>query len=253
MTLKVFAAASILALAACSGGGGSDSAQPSPAPAPVANAEGLWSGSDSTSRSVTGIVLQDGTYWILYSIPHVAAVLGGVIQGSGTSLNGSFSSSDGVDFNVEGQGVNNATISASYVTKQTLNGSVAYPALNQAYTFTSAYDPAYEQTPAISAIAGTYSGISSVPGTNEVTSIVITSPGVIAGAGTGGCKFLGTVTPRARGNAYDLSIAFGGGACSSGTSKVTGIGYFDSVAKRFYVAALNQSRSNGLLYLGIKL
>src|SRR5471032_2974655 len=98
MKLKALAAVSILALAACGGGGGSDSAQPSAAPAPVANAEGLWSGSDTTSRSVTGIVLQDGTYWILYSIPHVAAVLGGVIQGTGTSQNGSFSSSDGVDF-----------------------------------------------------------------------------------------------------------------------------------------------------------
>lgn len=253
MILRALAAASILVLAACSGGGGSDSAAPSSPPAPIANAEGLWSGTDSTSRSVTGMVLQDGTYWILYSIPHVAAVLGGVIQGSGSSLNGSFSSSDGVDFNVEGQGVNNATLSASYVTRQTLNGSVAYPALNQAYTFTSAYDPAYEQTPAISAIAGTYSGISSVPGTNEVTSVVITSPGVIAGAGTGGCKFLGTVTPRARGNVYDLSIAFSGGACSSGTSKVTGIGYYDSVAKRFYAGALNQARTSGLLYLGIRL
>jgi hypothetical protein len=253
MTLKALATAWILALTACSGGGGSDSSAPPPPPAPVANAEGLWNGIDSTSRSVTGIVLSDGTYWIVYSIPHVAAVLGGVVQGTGTSLNGSFSSSDGVDFNVEGQGVNNATISASYVTKQTLNGSVTYPALNQVYTFTSAYDPAYEQTPAISAIAGTYSGISSVLGTNEVTSIVLTAPGVIAGAGTGGCKFLGTVAPRSRGNVYDLSISFGGGACSSGTSKVTGIGYFDSVAKRFYVAALNSSRSNGLLYLGIKL
>jgi hypothetical protein len=253
MNLKALAAASIFALAACSGGGGSDNAAPPSPPAPIANAEGLWSGTDSTSRSVTGIVFEDGTYWILYSIPHVAAVLGGVIQGTGTSLNGSFSSSSGVDFNVEGQGVNNATLSASYATRQTLNGSVAYPALNQTYTFTSAYDPAYEQTPAISAIAGTYSGISSVTGTNEVTSIVITAPGVIAGVGTGGCKFLGTVAPRSRGNAYDLSITFGGGACSSGTSKVTGIGYFDAVAKRFYVAALNSARTNGLLYLGLKL
>ncbi|HEY5579966.1 MAG TPA: hypothetical protein VIK56_02210 [Rhodoferax sp.] len=49
------------------------------------------------------------------------------IQGTGTSLNGSFSSSDGIDFNFSGQSINIATLSASYMTKQSFNGSVSYP------------------------------------------------------------------------------------------------------------------------------
>lgn len=246
--IKVFAMAWILALAACGGSGGNGGAAPAP---PAPSAEGLWTGSTSTSRSVTGIVLDDGTYWVLYSVPHVSALIAGVVQGKGTSLNGSFSSSDGIDFNLEGQGINNTTLSASYVAKQSFNGSVTYPNLNQAFTFTSSYNTGYEQTPSVSAIAGTYIGLASVAGSNELITIVVSAPGVIVGTGTGGCQFLGAAVPRAKGNLYDLSVVIGG-ACPNGASAVTGIGYFDSSAKRLYVAALNKSRSNGLIFVGIK-
>src|SRR5450759_4944261 len=159
--IKAFAMSWILALAACGGSGGNGGAAPAP---PVPSAEGLWIGSTSTSRSVTGIVLNDGTYWVLYSLPHVSALIAGVVQGTGASLNGSFSSSDGIDFNLEGQGINNATLSASYMAKKSLNGSVTYPNLNQAFTFTSSYNSDYDQTPSVSVIAGTYVGPASVNG-----------------------------------------------------------------------------------------
>jgi hypothetical protein len=249
--IKAFAMSWILALAACGGSSGNGGAAPAPEPAP--SAEGLWNGSTSTSRSVTGIVLDDGTYWILYSVPHVSALVAGVVQGTGTSLNGSFSSSDGIDFNLEGQGINNATLSASYMAKQSFNGSVTYPNLNPAFTFTSSYNSDYDQTPSVSAIAGTYVGLASVAGSNELITIVISSPGVVAGTGgTSGCQYLGTAVPRAKGNLYDLSLVFGGGACSGGTSAALFRSYFDSSAKRLYVAALNKSRSNGLVFVGIK-
>ena len=201
---------------------------------------------------MTSIVLDNGTYWLLYSVPHVSALVAGVVQGTGSSLNGSFSSSDGIDFNLEGQGINSATLSASYVARQSFNGSVAYPDPNQAFTFTGAYDAEYDQTPSAAAIAGTYTGIASVVGSNELTTIAVSSSGVVVGTGTGGCKFLGTAAPRTKGNLYDLSVVFGGGVCSGGTSAVTGIGYLDASAKRLYVAALNKSRSNGLIFSGIK-
>src|SRR5665647_2276154 len=109
--IKAFAMSWMLVLTACGGGGGSGGT----ATVPVADAQGLWNGSTSTSRSVTGIVLDDGSYWLLYSIPNVSSLIAGFVQGAGTSLNGSFSSSDAIDFNLSGQGVNNATVSASYI------------------------------------------------------------------------------------------------------------------------------------------
>lgn len=247
----------VVLVAGCGGGGGGNGGATLMPPAP--SAEGLWIGNTSTSRSVTSIVLDDGTYWVLYSIPHVSALIAGVVQGTGTSLNGSFSSSDGVDFNLEGQGINNATVSASYLAKQNLNGSVTYLTLNQAFTFTSSYNSDYDQSPSVSAIAGTYIGPGSVKGGDELTTITISSPGVVVGTGieigTGavGCRLVGTVLPRAKGNLYDLSVDVSGvGACASGPGTVKGIGYFDASAKRLYLAALNKSRSNGLIFVGIK-
>ena len=249
--LEVLAVSCVLALAAC-GGGGAGGGNGGAAPVPGPSAEGLWIGSTSTSRTLTGFVLDSGTYWVLYSVPHVSALIAGVVQGTGTSVDGSFSSSDGMDFNVEGQRINNATVSASYVPKQTFTGSMTYPTTNPAFTFTSSYNSDYDQIPSVSAVVGTYTGIASVAGSDELTTIVVSSPGVVAGTGTGGCTFLGTAVPRAKGNLYDLSVVFGGGNCSSGTSAVAGIGYFDASAKRLYIAALNKSRSNGLIFVGIK-
>jgi hypothetical protein len=239
----------VLALAACGGSGGDGGTAP---PQSASGAEGLWIGSTSESRSLIGIVPDNGSYWMLYSVPHASSFIAGVVQGTASSVNGSFSSADGIDFNVEGQGIKAATLSASYVPRQGLDGSVSYPALNQAFTFTSSYNSDYDQAPSASAIAGTYTGIASVASSNELTTLVVGAQGVVAGTGSGGCKFLGTAVPRAKGNLYDLSLVFGGGVCPSGTSAVAGIGYFDSGAKRLYVAALNKSRSDGLIFVGIK-
>ncbi len=245
--IKVLAVSWLLALAACGGSGNSGTP-----PAPLISAEGLWAGSTSTSRTVTGIVLDNGTYWLLYSVPNVSALTAGFIQGTGTSLNGSFSSSDGVDFNISGQGINNATVSASYATKQSLNGSATYANPNSTYTFTSAYNADYDKTPSLSAIAGNYLGIASVAGSNEAITMVINPQGLVAGTGTSSCQYAGLVVPRAKGNLYDLSLVISGSNCATGTSSVTGIGYFDAGAKRLYLAALNSARSNGLVFDGVK-
>ena len=251
--IQVCAVSMTLALTACGGGGrGGSTSTSAAAPAPATTAEGLWIGSTSSSRSVTGIVLDDGTYWVLYSAPNNSTVIAGAVQGTGTSLNGSFSSSDGKDFNLEGLGINNATVSSSYVTKQSFNGVVTYSGLNQAITFTSTYNMAYDQIPNLSTIAGTYTGSAAVLAGTESATVNITSSGAINGSGASGCQFTGTATPRTKGNVYDLSVTFGGGVCSNGSSTVNGIGYFDSTPKRLYGVAVNSSRSNGLIFVGTK-
>jgi hypothetical protein len=242
----------VLILAACGSGGGNGGS--APPPQPVSSAEGLWIGSTSASRSVIGIVLDNGIYWILYSLPHAGSIIAGVVQGTASSVNGSFASSDGIDFNLEGQGISSATVSASYLVTQSLNGSVTYTNLNPAYTFTSSYNSDYGQTPFVSAIAGNYLGLASVAGSNEAITIAVSSQGVVAGTGgSSGCQYLGTAQPRAKGNLYDVAVVIGGGgACAGGTNAVTGIGYFDASAKRLYITALNKSRSNGLIFVGIR-
>jgi len=245
--IKAFSMSWLLALVACGGGGNGGAAS-----VPATSAEGLWSGSTSISRTVTSIVLENGTYWML-PVPTISAPNASFVQGTGGSLNGVFSSSDGIDFNLAGPGISNATVSANYVAKQSFTGSVSYPNQNQSFTFTSLYNADYEQTPSVTAIIGNYAGVISMTGNNDLATLAVSFDGVVVGTGlTSGCQFVGTVLPRARGNLYVVLGAFRGGACANDASAVTGIGYFDSSAKRLHLAALDNSRSKGFSFVGIK-
>ncbi len=237
----------LVILAGCGGGGGGS---PAATPPPATTAEGLWSGTTSDFRTMTGVVLNSGAFWVIYSSPNNSATVGGLIEGTGASLNGNFSSSDAKDFSMEGTGIVGATMSSSYVAKQTLNGSISYPTLNQVSTFVSTYNTAYDQTPSLATIAGTYTGsVFQVMGTEGAT-VTVTSSGTLSGTGGTGCQFTGTVAPDAHGNVYDLTVTFGGGVCSNGTSTETGVGYFNAAKKTFYGAALNSARTNGFIFVG---
>jgi hypothetical protein len=195
-------------------------------------AEGLWIGNTSTLRKMTGLVLDDGTFWIFYTGgPGRFSTTEGFIQGTGTSRAGSFSSSNGQDFNFAGLGINNVTVSASFQERQSFNGLVSYPA--QGVSFTSEYRDTYEQAPSLDTIAGTYdSGFS------------INSSGVMRGEFSSGCRFEGNVSPRKKGNVYDLSLTH---ACAAGTTTATGIGYYNPDTKIFYAAAIAGNGSPLLL------
>ncbi|MFC3107210.1 hypothetical protein ACFOFO_04390 [Undibacterium arcticum] len=238
-------------LGAC-GGGGSVSFNTSPPPA--GPSEGLWQGSTSSARTITTFVLDNGVFWILYSGsgPNPGTGIAGLIQGSGTSINGSFSSADAKDVNLEGQGIGAATVSASYVAKTSFNGTIFYPNLNQTVSFASNYNIAYEQAPSVATLAGSYTGIASTAGATDAAIVRIDASGNLNGIGTSGCQFAGTASPHARGNLYDLSITFKGGACSNGSNTLTGIAYYDAAARRLYNVALNSERSSGFIYVGLK-
>lgn len=244
-----FSSVSIL-VGGCGGGGGGSG---SSTPAPVTTAEGMWTGTTSTNRTVNGFVLDDGTYWVLYSATNDSNIIAGGVQGSSTSTNGNFTSSNARDFNQEGLGILPATISGSYFAKQSLNGLIDYPTLNQNVTFTSTYNSSYDTTPSLANLAGTYSGSGTVNGGTETATLTITAGGSITGSGVSGCQFSGTATPRSKGNVYNISITFGGGVCSNGTNTVTGIGYIDSTLTRVWGAALNVARDNGFIFYGTKL
>lgn len=246
VSATVLLVSALLGLAGC-GGGGDGESTPSGS---STTAEGLWLGTTSTARTVTGIVLDTGSFWFLYSLPNNSSIIAGGVQGTASFTGGTFSSSDARDFNLEGAGINNATIAGNYVVKQSLNGNITYPSLNQASGFNSVYDPAYELTPSLANIAGSYTGTASVLGGTENATVTISQTGSLSGVGSSGCTFNGTVAPRAKGNVYDVIVTFGGGVCSNGNSTVTGIGYFDAGAKRLYSAAVNSTRTNGFIYVG---
>lgn len=258
MFLRALALSPIVFIAAtlpgCGGGGGSSTpAVGTSSPAvQAASVEGLYVGTTNSNRTVTGIVLGDGTYYVLYSPPGSSSLIAGVVQGTGTTNGNSFTSTDAKDFNLEGLGILNASVSTSFAAKTNLNGSVSYPAQNQTVTFATTYDTDYDTTPAISTIAGTYSGQSAVVGGSENASVTISSTGAVSGRGNSGCTFTGQATPRTHGSVYDLTVTFGSPPCANANTTTNGIGYYRSSTKRLYGVGLNANRSNGFIYVGLK-
>lgn len=252
MKTSVLAVASIFSasLMGC-GGGGSGSAS-APQQQATTIPEGLYAGTTNGGRTITGLILDDGTYYVVYSVANNPSLIAGVVQGTGTALNGSFSSSNGKDINLEGLGVLSANVSASYVLSTSFNGSAAYPSLNQTTTFTSTYDKKYELVPSLATIAGTYSGAAGSPTGSESATLTISASGTVTGRGSSGCIFSGTVTPRSKGNVYNATITFGGAPCLFANTAVTGGAYFDATTKRLYAVGMKAARDTGFIFSGGK-
>ena len=252
MAIPVFGLFFLASLAACSSEGDTSSAPP--APLPAASAEGFWSGTTNTNRTITGVVLDNGVYWVLYSSIGAPSTVAGLIQGDSSSQNGVFSSTNAKDFNLEGLGILNATINGSYTTKQSLNGTIAYQVGGLTTSFTTTYDSDYDLVPDMNAAAGTYTG--PITATETVT-VDVLSNGDISGRSTSGgtivCTFSGSFSPRARGNVFDITVTFHGqSGCDNGADTVNGIATYDGGTKTLYSAALNDDRTKGFIFIGTK-
>jgi len=240
----------LASLSACSGG---DPSAPSPTTPPTASAEGLWTGTTTTNRTVKGLVLDDGSFWLLYSEDQNPSFITGAVHGATTIQSGSAISSSAKDFNVERPGVPvfGATLSGDYTTKQTLDGTI----LDQTggkMIFTTTYDPNYEQVPDINTVAGIYTG---PVAKNETAEVTVFSTGKISGKSNSvpACTFDGSFVPRKGGNAFDVTLIFGGQpTCSNGSDTVRGVAFYDTVTNKLYSAAFNDAKPNGSVFLGTR-
>jgi len=233
--------------AACGGGYGESHIDSLPEPT-ASSAEGLWTGATPTSRSVTGLVLHDGSYWVFYTAKGNPNVLAGLVQGTGTSHSGSFGSSNTRDFNVEGAGIRAATMSGTYVPKKSFHATIAY-FTGDTESFTSTYDADSESAPNLNLMAGTYAGLRA---DNHTVTVTVDSAATLSGHSTDGCTFAGTLSPRAKGNVLYTSVTFEGGACRHGTETVTGVACYDAATHRLYSAALDNARTTSFIFLGTK-
>lgn len=244
----VFVVAAVLA--ACGGGGGGGDSAP-----PAGTAEGMWTGTTSTHRSFTGFVLDDGTYYIFYSAANLPAVSAGFVQGNSSSSGGAFSSVNARDFNFEGLGVLTATISGNYIARQSLSGTISYASAPS--TFSAGFNPAYDAIPSIATIAATYTTALSAATpdpTNSVDfpSLTISSSGSVSGSYSSGCTFSGSATPRARGNAYDVTVTFSSASCMFPGQTFSGLAYFDPAKHSLFTALTDPARAAGMLLLATK-
>lgn len=229
-------------------GGGSGGGGTLPDPP---TAEGLWTGTTSDNRLLVGHVLADGSYYIIYSYISNSLLIAGAIQGKGSSLNGSFASSDARDYDFISRNMKPITVSASYQLKQSLSGSLSYLA-GGAQTFSSVYVASYEQSASLSAASGSYSGSLANLQDLQQSTFTLASNGTISISSNNGCLASGTATPRSRGNLFDVTLQFGPAPCSTPSQSFSGIGYYTPLEKRFRLLAPSPDRNNATLFVGSK-
>jgi hypothetical protein len=218
-----------------------------PQAAGAATAEGLYFGSMTGGSSFYALVLDDGTYYVIYTIPNTNTIAG-VAYGSVTSANGLFTSSTGLDFAI-GYGVFPFAMSGTYVPQTSISGAATENGANT--QFTGSYVSAYQQPASLASLAGSYAGsVASSVGWGSAT-VAISANGTFIGSGPG-CSFNGTASPRGSVNVFNLSIHFQGGQCLFGTSTLMGVGFYDASSRTLYAAAPNATRTDGFLFIGGK-
>lgn len=229
--------------AARPGNGGGDVTDP-------AAAAGLWEGSTSNGRRTLGAVLSNGSYWFFYSAMGDPSRLAGMGEGTATNIGSTLISTNGRDFNLEGLGVNPASLTATYVPQTSISGTIRYP--NETVSF----DAAYLTFPAaaLSQIAGSYRGDAAVVGASGIESVSfsIGATGLIRGTSASSCSFTGTATPRTDVAVFDVTVTFGGGACALRGSTVRGIGIYNTDTRQILGGAVTADRTNALIALGTK-
>ena len=112
-----------------------------------------------------------------------------------------------------------------------------------------------DRAPTLAALAGSYTGDVGLSTGVQTAAVVVAASGAVTGTTsttTSACSFAGTATPRADGNAYDVSVLFSGASCTVSTQRFAGIAYFNAATKKLYVAAPNADRTDGVLFLGTK-
>jgi hypothetical protein len=180
------------------------------------------------------------------------------LQGTGTSANGVFSSSDAKNFSLETNSIISATISASYSYKLSFSGTVNYPSLGLSTSYSSSYNPFYDLQPNLSAVAGYYNGQAAFIGSGggtEFAAVTILPDGGYSGTTSGGCSFAGTYTPRPRGNIYSWNLNFSGNGCPPGITNNSyyGAGYYDPGSGQLNSLAVDTPRANGFIFIGLQL
>jgi hypothetical protein len=216
---------SAVLLSACGGGWGNQNvpAPPAPPPTPVTDAQGFYSGMDSLNDNVTGVVLDSGTYYFVWANTISGAF--GLVQGTATAASGKFSSTDAKNYTMGTSTVVSSTVSAVYTAKSNITGTITPASGTNGYTsFSGTYSAVYEQTPNLSAIAGSYQGaFGTLNSTDATVTVTLNSTGGMVGNGASGCRFSGTAKPHANGNVYDLTLTFGAAPCSDAGQSMTGV------------------------------
>ena len=220
-------------------------------------AKGIWTGTTSAGENVFAIVVDDGTYYVLLSQPGNATDAR-VIQGTSTGAGGAFSSSDAVDFPIAnadetGGTALPASIGGTYVAQSALQLTISTQ-IAGTRTASAAYVAGSDQSPALAAAAGNYSGVSGHTGGRRIAHFTLDADGNITGTNDAGCRYSGTMTPRSAQNAFDWTLRATNSACIFGNTgtAIFGVMYYDATARQIHGFAPYDDRYDQYYLIGTK-
>lgn len=214
-------------VAACGGGGGGDGG------ASAGGTTGFWEGTTSSGQNVAAAIFPGGETWAVYATTTTLGVVQGTINGAAR------------DFSFTSGTITDVTLNATAVPRTSISGSIT--AGGTAVTFTGTYGTSFDQAPNLAQAAGVFNGI----GPSAGTTITLAASGAITGA-TGGCGFTGNATPRTDGNAFNVTMTFGGAPCVLAGQTVTGIAFYDNTDGSLSAAAINGPRTGAAIFVGEK-
>jgi hypothetical protein len=197
-------------------------------PSTTTGAEGVYQGTTSTSFAIFSVVLDNGEWWGLYGGLGIAGLVPtGLIQASGTSNNGSFTSSTLHNFGNAGTTNATGSVSASYTAESNFSGTVTQTlnTATQTFTFTgtspiTAGTYNYDQAASLSDITGTWTTVH----LSGATYLVNVQQSGAFTATSVSCTLTGTFTPRASGkNVFDVALTVGAAPCASPGAIETGV------------------------------
>ena len=257
-------------LTACGGGSSTATTAAAVVPAPDVYI-GVYRGTTGDGRTLTSMILNDGTYYYFYSgVPVTTTVaasgstaastttvtneVGGVVIGTGTGKSGSFSSTTAYDYQMASTGlstgVSASTLSASYVSTSSMMGTITHNATGVASTFTSSYNTTLSSAvPSLASIASIYTGtVGTAGGGTESLQLIVLPGGTVTGQSASGCFFSGTIAAHATNNAYDLNITFAAATCTYNGVNMLGMGLYDAAASTLYGAAVKTDKTGGIMF-----
>jgi hypothetical protein len=232
---------------ACGGGYGESNVS-SLQQSTATSAEGRWTGTTRTGRTVHGLVLEDGSYWLFYTARDNPHILAGLIQGTGTSHSGSFGSPNTKTFQVEDAGIRAGRMSGTSVPKESFHATIIY-FNGETERVSSMYVPDPESAPNLTLVAGIYTGLRA---DDQTVTVTVDAAGTLSGHASDGCTFAGTLSPHAKGHVFKVSVTFESGACRQETEPLTGVAFYEDATNQLYGAALNRDRTTSFLFLGTK-
>ena len=253
-TLALGGLVAAMALAACGGGDDTPPPPPKPPTTVVSGVEGLWSGTTTDMVSVQGVVLENGETWSMMTSSGGALI--GLSQGSVQVSGADIVTGTSRYLNVvDESGLANRTSTAvSYSGKYSVRDSMQVTASN-GVKFSGTYGVLYEQPATVSEMVGAFSGTGIGNQVRKpLTSLSVSTGGLISISSYPGCSARGTVTPRSSGrNVFDLPLTFVGAACPVGDGTVVhSVVLYNDSTRTLTIMGQSGDKAQTFFYTGLK-